>query len=71
MVSLHLLEGEGDHEVVEGVNSHAKLTFSPSASPLAGEKTKSERRTRASLPLLEGKGDRAPTAHGGRGKYGT
>ena len=26
-VCLHLLEGEGDHEVVEGVNSCAKFTF--------------------------------------------
>ena len=38
---------------------------------LSDGKENNEQYTSASLHLLEGEGDRAPRAHGGRGKYGS
>ena len=48
-----------------------KLTFTPFKSFLSDGEAKNECGTRVSLHLLEGEGDRAPRAHGGRGKYGS
>ena len=63
--------GPSAKRLVEGVNTDRKHTLTPLRSSLSDGKDNKEQRTRVSLHLLEGEGDRAPTAHGGRGKYGS
>ena len=50
---------------------HERPLILSSKSSLSDGKDNNEQCTRVSLHLLEGEGDRAPTAHGGRGKYGS